>query len=303
MKSLVFATRPSQLARWQTNFIMDQLRRVLGDLDCRLEVIRTTGDQEIERPLPEIGGKGLFTQELEEALLHGRVDAAVHSLKDLPIEVTPGLTIGLIPEREDSRDVLVSRTGAGLEALPLGAVIGTSSLRRQAQLLAYRPDLEIMPVRGNIETRLRKVFDREYDAIVLAAAGLRRLGLEGVISEYLPYEVMLPAPRQGALAVQCRESDTETRQLLSRLESAPARAETLAERAFLAGLGGGCSLPVAARGVVEEDGGVNLQGLVATPDGKKVIRLSGRGVDPFALGRELAERALSDGALQLLEAV
>ncbi len=303
MKTLIFATRPSKLARKQTQFIVELLRQAWPGLECRVEVIQTMGDRELNRPLPEIGGKGLFTHELEEALLQGRVDAAVHSLKDLPIDETPGLTIGLIPEREDSRDVLISRNGEKLQSLPPGAVIGTSSLRRQAQLLAFRPDLKILPVRGNVETRVKKAYSGGYDAIVLAAAGIKRLGMESDISEYLPFEVMLPAPGQGTLAVQCRADDDETQRLLGRLESSKTRLEVRAERAFLAGLGGGCSLPVAARALYEGDGRVYLQSLVATPDGSRVIRVSGRGEDPIVLGGELAKQALEEGAAELLEVV
>lgn len=303
MRSLIFATRPSQLARWQTHFIVEQLCQTWPGLECRIEVIRTAGDRQLDRPLPEIGGKGLFTHELEEALLQGRVDAAVHSLKDLPVEEKPGLITGLIPEREDNRDVLISRSGETLGALPSGAIIGTSSLRRQAQLLAFRSDLVIMPVRGNVETRVKKVFSGEYDAIILAAAGIKRLGMEAMISEYLDFEIMLPAPGQGALAIQCRSEDSETLRLLGRLESKQARVEVTAERAFLAGLGGGCSLPVAARAVYEANERVYLHGLVATPDGGQVIRVFGQGEDPVLLGGELAKQALKEGAGRLLEIV
>lgn len=303
MRELIFATRPSQLARWQTHWVQEQLQQTWRGLVCRIEVIRTSGDRELDRPLPEIGGKGLFTHELEEALLQGRVDAAVHSLKDLPVEEKPGLITGLIPEREDRRDVLITRNGETLQALPFGAVIGTSSIRRQAQLLAYRPDLKIRPVRGNVETRVKKVLAGEYDAIILAAAGIKRLGMTAVISEYLSYDVMLPAPGQGALAVQCRSDNDETLRFLGKLESKQARAEVMAERAFLSGLGGGCSLPVAARAVYEADERVFLQGLIASPDGRQVIRVSGRGRDPTSLGNELANQALTEGAARLLEAI
>ncbi|UCF26965.1 MAG: hydroxymethylbilane synthase, partial [Chloroflexota bacterium] len=201
-KKLVFATRPSALARWQTNYIIQQLQYSIADLDCEQVIITTKGDQVLEQPLPEIGGKGLFTFELEQALRDGQVDAAVHSLKDLPTVDVPGLTIGAIPERADVHDVWICPAGYDLDELPAGAVVGTSSTRRAAQLLVYRPDLRVKPIRGNVDTRLQKVLQGDYDAILLAAAGIHRLGKDDHITAYLPYEIMLPAPGQGALAVQ-----------------------------------------------------------------------------------------------------
>ena len=212
---LTFATRPSALARWQTAHVIQLLQAAHPELECREYVITTTGDRVLDRPLPEIGGKGLFTSELEDALLSGKVHAAVHSLKDLPVEDTPGIVVAAIPEREAAHDALVSANGYTLSNLPEGARVGTCSLRRTAQLLARRPDLTILPLRGNVDTRVQKVINGEYDAIVLALAGLTRLGLQGHISEVFPLEVMLPAPGQGALAVQCRADDTETLALLT----------------------------------------------------------------------------------------
>jgi hydroxymethylbilane synthase len=300
MPKLIFATRPSKLARTQTEFVIDRLKPVWPDLDLQVRVIHTQGDRDRARPLPEIGGKGIFTQELEAALIAGEVDAAVHSLKDLMVEDSPGLCVGVIPAREDARDVLISPSGGSLDDLPSGAVVGTSSLRRQAQLLAYRPDLKMSPVRGNVETRVRQVQEGRYDAIVLAAAGVIRLGLAELITQYLPFEVMLPAPGQAALAVQCRVDDLETPVFLSVLEDPAVRAATTAERAFLAGLGGGCALPIAAYGYADQDGIITLEGLVASLDGSRTIRLSASGKEPAALGAELAAAALAEGAKSLL---
>lgn len=298
-KKLIFATRPSALARWQTNYIIQQLQDSIADLECQEVVITTKGDQVIDQPLPEIGGKGLFTFELEEALRDGQVDAAVHSLKDLPTEDVPGLTIAAIPERADVRDVWICPAGHNLDDLPAGAVIGTSSTRRAAQLLANRPDLMVKPIRGNVDTRLRKVLQGDYDAIILAAAGLTRLGKDEHITHYLPFEIMLPAPGQGALAVQCRTDDQETIRKLAVLDHQPTRMAVTAERAFLAALGGGCSLPVGALAIVNNER-ISFEGVVAAQDGSQSIKLTDQGSDPQSLGTTLAQKAFTRGADQLL---
>jgi len=267
-------------------------------------VISTAGDrtQDSGEPLPSIGGKGLFTAELERALRDGAIDVAVHSLKDLPTEDAPGLAIGAVTEREDVRDCLVARTAGSLEELPVGAVVGTSSLRRSAQLAALRPDLEIRSIRGNVDTRIRKVADGEYDAAVLAAAGIRRLRLDNVVTEWLSDETMLPAPGQGALAIQCRVDDRSVLALLAALDDPAARAETTAERAFLRRLGGGCAAPVAALAATTTTPRVRLQGLVASVDGRQVVRVTGEG-EPADVGERLAEEALSLGADRILAGV
>ena len=298
---LIFATRPSALARWQTAYIIRLLQEHWPDLECDEQVITTQGDRVLDVALPEIGGKGLFTWELENALLNGHLHAAVHSLKDLPTEDTRGLAIGAIPQRADARDVLVSPSGKSLDELPSGCLVGTSSNRRKAQLLAYRPDLQVVPMRGNIDTRIRKALDGQFEAIVLAAAGLTRLGLDQHITQYLPNEVMLPAPGQGALAVQCRADDGSTLERLSVIDHPETRLAVQAERAFLSALGGGCSLPVAAFASVQ-DGEIHLQGLVASMDGKQVMRLSETGSQPVQLGRSLADKALATGASDYLYA-
>ncbi len=297
---LTFATRPSALARWQTQWVIRALEAAHPDLTCQEEVIVTHGDRVLNKPLPEIGGKGLFTQELEAALLAGRVDAAVHSLKDLPTEMPPGLTVGAVPRRAEARDALVSAQGYTLETLPQAAVVGTSSLRRAAQLLAVRPDLQIRPLRGNVDTRVRKALEGQYDAIVLAGAGLTRLGLTAHVSQWLPLDVMLPAPGQGALAVQCRADDADTLGLLAALDDAATRAAVDAERAFLEALGGGCAVPVAAYAEVLPQGGLRLTGFVGASDGSGHWRGVLTGENAHALGQALAEKAIAEGARQWL---
>jgi hydroxymethylbilane synthase len=296
---LTFATRPSALARWQTARVIQLLQAAHPGLECSEHVILTTGDRVLDSSLPEIGGKGLFTRELEQALLSGEVHLAVHSLKDLPVEETPGITVAAIPEREAAYDVLVAANPQTISSLPEGARVGTCSLRRTAQLLARRPDLTILPLRGNVDTRVRIALNGEFGAIVLAQAGLTRLGLEACISEVLPLEVMLPAPGQGALAVQCRADDTKTLELLGAIHDPVSAASVEAERAFLSRLGGGCSLPVAAF-AEKNNGTIILTGAVISADGKQAIRLSAAGSDPQPLGKRLAELVLERGAAELL---
>lgn len=301
---LIFATRPSALARWQTHWVISALETAHPGLVCEEKIITTQGDQILDKPLPEIGGKGLFTQELENELLSGAVHCAVHSLKDLPVENPAGLAIGCIPARGEIRDVLIAKDGHSLVSLPAGASVGTSSLRRAAQILAARPDLSTCSLRGNVDTRLRKALDGQYDAIILAGAGLIRLGLDGHVTEWLPLEVMLPAPGQGALAVQCRADDEITLSLLAALDDATTRAAVTAERQFLLGLGGGCAVPVAAYGqcsVNSDQLSVSLTGLVTSPDGTMMVRVSGHGVDPVELGSVLAQRAIQQGANNILQ--
>lgn len=301
MSRLSFATRPSRLARWQTAYIQQALAEIWPDLMCDEVIITTEGDRVLDRPLPEIGGKGLFTQELERALLEGRVDAAVHSLKDLPIENSPGLVLGLIPQRAAAHDVLISRESQSLDDLAPSSVIGTSSLRRMAQILAYRPDLEIKSLRGNVDTRVRKLLEGQYDAIVLAQAGISRLGLDDHITQILPIEIMLPAPGQGALAVQCRQGDKEILRYLSPLEDQATRDAVEAERSFLGALGGGCSLPLGAYAEYL-DGELRMQAVVVSTDGVQRFRVDGYGADPTALGEDLAREIMTLGAGEVLYA-
>jgi hydroxymethylbilane synthase len=299
---LIFATRPSKLARWQTNYVINALKSLHPGLECEEKIITTQGDKILDKPLPEIGGKGLFTQELESELLSGAVHCAVHSLKDLPVENPVGLTVGCIPTRAEVRDALISAHGYTVVTLPHGSTLGTSSLRRAAQILARRPDIKTESLRGNVDTRLRKALDHQYDAIVLAGAGLTRLGLESHVTEWLSLDVMLPAPGQGALAVQCRADDATTLELLAALEDEATRKAVTAERAFLSGLGGGCSVPVAAYASVsnEQSSVISLTGLVISEDGRKAIHVNRTGTNAESLGTELARLAIAQGANELL---
>lgn len=299
---LTFATRPSALARWQTQWVINALQKIHPDLICEEKIITTQGDKILDKPLPEIGGKGLFTQELESELLNGVVHCAVHSLKDLPVENSKGLTVGCIPRRGEVRDALISKNGFTLSTLPKGASVGTSSLRRSSQLLFLRPDLHIESLRGNVDTRVRKALENQYDAIILAGAGLTRLNLDHHVTEWLSLDVMLPAPGQGALAVQCRSTDQTTLNLLTALDDFSTRQSVTAERAFLSGLGGGCAVPVAAYAQItgEQRAEIGLTGLVISPNGKKPIRVSSKDIDAQQLGYQLAQQALSEGAKEIL---
>jgi hydroxymethylbilane synthase len=302
--AVTLGTRASALARAQTDTVVELLTAARPELTCETKVISTAGDrtQASGEPLPEIGGKGLFTADLERALREGEIDLAVHSLKDLPTEDADGVVVGAVGAREDVRDCLVAREGLRLADLPPGAVVGTSSLRRSAQLRALRPDLDVRSIRGNVDTRIAKVRDGAYDAAVLAAAGVRRLGIEDAVSEWLDADTMLPAPGQGALAIQCRAEDGAVLALLAEIDDPRARAETTAERAFLGALGAGCAAPVAALAVTTATPRVRLQGLVASVDGGQMVRVQGEG-DPQAIGDELAREALAGGADRILAAI
>lgn len=295
-----FATRRSKLARWQTSHIVETVSERWPDLSTEEIVLGTSGDVLIAQPLPEIGGKGLFTAELDSVLLEGNVEAVVHSLKDLPIEDGSNLIIAAIPQRAPAHDVLLNPKGQSLDDLPEGAIVGTSSLRRQAQLLARRPDLKVQSIRGNVDTRIQKMLNREFDAIVLAAAGVIRLGLEEHVTQDFPLEIMLPAPGQGALAIQCRSDDESTIKYLAFMEHKESRKAVEAERAFLAQLGGGCSLPVGAYAEVKADS-ISLRGRVISTDGRRQIDVSGEGKHAKELGAALGEEALAQGAAELLD--
>jgi hydroxymethylbilane synthase len=301
---ITIGTRGSQLALWQTNWVKAEIQKRHPAIDVEVQVISTKGDRVLDVSLPKLGeqGKGLFTKELEDAILEGRVDLAVHSLKDLPTELPPGLHIGAICEREDVRDALVARPEIrSFDELPQRALIGTSSLRRQAQLRTARPDLVIEPVRGNVDTRLRKLDEGQYDAIVLAAAGLHRLGHANRITEHLNEDLMLSAVGQGALAIETREGDAATAEIVHELDHQVTRLACTAERAFLKGLGGGCLVPIAAHATIESDL-MTLHGLVASPYGPEAVRgkKSGKARDAEALGRLLADDLLARGAARIL---
>jgi hydroxymethylbilane synthase len=302
--AVVLGTRASALARAQTESVIALLTAARSDLTCETKVISTAGDrtQASGEPLPEIGGKGLFTAELERALRDGDIDLAVHSLKDLPTEGSDGVVIGAISARDDVRDCVVARGRGSLADLPRDAVVGTSSLRRSAQLSALRSDLDVRSIRGNVDTRIEKVRAGDYEAVVLAAAGIRRLGLEEAVTEWLEADVMLPAPGQGALAIQCRADDGAILALLSDVDQPRARAETTAEREFLRVLGAGCAAPVAALATSTPTPRVRLQGLVASVDGTRMIRVEGEG-EPHSIGERLAVEALAAGADRILAAI
>jgi hydroxymethylbilane synthase len=303
VEAVVLGTRKSALAQRQTARVVELLEEAWPGLSCQVQPVVTQGDrtQQNGRPLPEIGGKGLFTLELEQGLRDRTLDLAVHSLKDLPTEDPRDVTVGAVCVREDARDCVVSRDGVTLAALPRGAVVGTSSLRRAAQLRGFRQELEVRSIRGNVDTRIRKTREGEFDATLLAAAGIVRLGLESEVTEWLPLETMLPAPGQGALAVQNRAGDERLLELLAPIEHAPTRAATTAERAFLRALGAGCTAPVAAFADIV-DGGVRLEGRVLSPDGREIVRVEGEG-EPLEVGERLAREALAAGAREILQAV
>lgn len=295
---LVIGSRGSQLALWQAKWVAARLAD--RGHETRIEIIKTTGDKITDVPLAKVGTKGLFTKEIEEALLDGRVDLAIHSLKDLPTELPAGLTLAAVPEREDARDAVV---GARLDDLPAGAKVGTSSLRRAAQLRAARPDLVIESVRGNLDTRLRKLDEGQYRAIMLAVAGLTRLGWANRIAEILSPEVMCPAVGQGALAVETR-AEGEAHDVCAALDHAATRAAVAAERAVLAALGGGCQVPIGAHAIVSGEE-LRLTGVVITPDGTRALRKNGAGAvsDAEAIGGRVGQALLEDGAREILQEV
>lgn len=300
-QTIAVGSRGSDLALWQTRWVISRLQQARPDIEFRIQRITTRGDVVRDRPLPQVGGKGLFVKEIEAALLAGEIDLAVHSLKDMLTELPEGLAIGAVTAREDPRDVLVSRLGLKLAQLPPGARVGTGSLRRAAQLRASRPGLRIVDLRGNVDTRLRKAATEEYDAVVLAAAGLIRLGYSDRITEYLSPQVMLPAAGQGALCVEVRAGDEATRTLVSVVHDSPTEVAITAERAFLARIGGGCQVPIAAYAIVN-DGELWLRGLVASSDGSRLLRseLHGSWTEPAALAQALAEEMLAQGADRIL---
>ena len=300
MANLRIGSRGSQLALWQANHV-SALLRAQGHA-VEIEIIKTTGDKILDVALAKVGTKGMFTKEIEEALAAKRVHLAVHSLKDVPTELEPMFTLAAIMVREDPRDAFISVKYATLDELPRGAKVGTSSLRRQCQLKAVRPDLEIFPLRGNVDTRLRKLESGEYDAIILAAAGVHRLGLDKNVRSRIDADVMCPAVGQGALAIETRADDQETIKHLAFLNHAETRAAIECERALLGALGGGCQVPIGAFAEAR-DGKMHLRAMVGRPDGSQILRESAQGSDPATLGRETAEKLLQRGGDQILKDV
>ena len=298
MTTLKIGSRGSALALAQADWAKRKLEE--RGLNVEITVIKTSGDRFVDRPIQSMGGKGIFTKEIEDALLGGEIDLAVHSMKDLPTEVPEGLAIAAVPQREDARDVLVSLKNIALKDLPKGAQIATGSLRRRSQLLNYRSDLAMIPIRGNVDTRLKKLSEQELDAVVLAAAGLKRLGREDRITEYLTPDICLSAVAQGALAIEARD-DEPSRQSVAFLHHDPSFTEVTAERAFLRKLSGGCHVPVAARAFIDGEL-LDLTGMVAEPDGRRLCRdrITGPKAQAVALGTELAERLIRAGAGEML---
>lgn len=303
-KRIVIGTRGSKLALWQANHIAGRLAAEHPGLEIILRHIVTTGDKILDVPLAKIGGKGLFTKELENAMLAGKIDLAVHSLKDMPTELPPGLTLAAITERLDPGDAFISPRYKTIDKLPQGATVGTSSLRRKAQLLMYRPDLHIVDLRGNIDTRLKKLEHEDLDGILLAVSGLTRLGWDDRITQIVPMEICLPAVGQGALALEAREGDSEVLALLACLEHADTRYAVTAERAFLREVEGGCQIPIGVYGRTEF-GRLVVEAVIAAPDGSSAIRekTEGNAAEAAKLGSDLACRMLDAGGRRLLNCI
>ncbi|AJY76048.1 hydroxymethylbilane synthase [Paenibacillus beijingensis] len=310
-RTIVVGTRQSALALTQTGQVIDGLRELSArhgmDYSFEIRKIVTKGDRILDVTLSKVGGKGLFVKEIEQALLDKEIDLAVHSMKDMPYELPEGLMNGAVPKRIDPRDCIITRGGEGLAELPHGARVGTSSLRRASQLQHYRPDLRLEPVRGNIDSRIRKLETEGFDAIVLAAAGLTRMGWQERMTAPLEVDVCLPAVGQGALGIECRQEDTEIRELLSLYNDPETELAVRAERSFLGALNGGCQIPIGAYATIsggsEEEPELQLTGMVGNPDGSTVLKEMRRGTDPEALGKEVADALRAIGADRILSEI
>ncbi|MBN6205666.1 hydroxymethylbilane synthase [Ralstonia pickettii] len=303
MRKIIVGSRRSNLALTQTKWVIEQLKNAGAKNEFEIKEIVTKGDRILDVTLSKVGGKGLFVKEIEQAMFDKTIDFAVHSMKDMPAVLPEGLVISSIPVREDYRDAFISKRNLKLAELPAGAIIGTSSLRRGAQILAARPDLEIKWIRGNIETRLRKLHEEDYDAIILAVSGMKRVGMdETLISEYLEPEVCVPAVGQGALAIECREDDAELRGILDLINDQTTAKTVTAERTFLNLLEGGCQVPIGGHAQLEGDQLV-LTALVGTPDGKMILKEVAQGKDPVEVGTAAANVLIRKGAKEIIEAV
>ncbi|WP_404453710.1 hydroxymethylbilane synthase [Oceanobacillus kapialis] len=303
MRKIVVGSRKSNLALTQTNWVIDQLKKAGVQNEFEVRKIVTKGDRILDVTLSKVGGKGLFVKEIEQAMYDKEIDFAVHSMKDMPSTMPDGLTISAIPAREDHRDAFISKNNVALKDLPKGAIIGTSSLRRAAQMLAERPDVSIKWIRGNIETRIRKLQEEDYDAIILAVSGLKRVGLsEELITEYLEPEICVPAVGQGALAIECREDDQELHNLLDVINDQYTTRTVTAERTFLHLLEGGCQVPIGGYAYLDGDE-IVLTALVGTPDGATILKEVVRGTDPHKVGEEAARLLMSQGAKEIVERV
>ena len=300
--NIKIGTRGSKLALTQADFVAETIKKIMPEAVIEIRIIKTSGDIMQDISLLKIGGKGVFVKEIEDALLSSAVDLAVHSMKDVPTEIPDGLEFAAILQREDARDILVSRNNRKIEQMPKGAKIGTGSLRRSAQLLDILPDAVIVPLRGNLDTRLRKIETEKLDGVIVAAAGMKRMGFVQRITQFLPVELMLPAVGQGALGLEVRTGDNELKKILAKINHAPTNTEIAAERSFLRYLGGGCRLPIAALGKLEGDK-LSLEGLVASPQGSGIIRDKVKGTifEAEELGKKLAEMILERGGKKFLE--
>ncbi len=300
---IIIGTRGSKLAVWQAEWIKSELSRFF-DLEISLKIIKTTGDKILDTPLAKIGGKGLFVKEIENALLNEEIDIAVHSMKDMPAEIPEGLIIGAIPIREDARDALISKNDLKFKEMPPNMKIGTSSLRRSAQIKAKFPEAHIVSLRGNVDTRIKKLKEDNLDGIILATAGLKRLGYEEKISEKIDFDTILPSVGQGAICVEAREDDLDILNILSKINDEETNFIVTAERAFLKKLEGGCQVPIACMGKIE-NGELLLKGLVATLDGKKIIEdsVSGEREKANSIGLELADKLIKKGAKNILKCI
>lgn len=304
MRKIIVGSRRSKLALTQTNLVIEHLKQLAPSYSFEVKEIVTKGDRILDVTLSKVGGKGLFVKEIEQAMLNKEIDMAVHSMKDMPTVLPEGLIIGGIPKREDHRDVLISKGHVPFKELKSGAIVGTSSLRRMAQLLQIRPDLKIKWIRGNIDTRLKKLETEEYDAIILAAAGLSRMGwAKEVVTEYLDTDICVPAVGQGALAIECREDDKELLALLEKYTCSKTAKSVQAERAFLQKMEGGCQVPIAGYAYVNDKEEIVLTALVASPDGKTLLKEQLTGIDPEELGIKAADRLIEKGAKELIESV
>ncbi|MYL34217.1 hydroxymethylbilane synthase [Pontibacillus yanchengensis] len=301
MRNIVVGTRKSKLALTQTDWVIDQLKKLELPYEFEVKKIVTKGDKILDVTLSKVGGKGLFIKEIEDALYSGEIDIAVHSMKDMPAETPEGLTIGCIPIREDHRDAYIANDNVPFHELPEGAVVGTSSLRRAAQVLAARPDIHIKSIRGNIDTRLRKLKEEDFDAIVLATAGLKRMGwTDDYITEYLEPDVCVPAVGQGALAIECREEDKEILDLLQHLNHEYTYKTVIAERTFLDLLDGGCQVPIGGYAYLDGED-VVLTAMVGSPDGKTILKEQVRGTDSVEVGRDAADRIKARGGAEIIQ--
>lgn len=304
MRKIIVGSRRSKLALTQTNWVIDQLKALDSTYEFEVKEIVTKGDQILDVTLSKVGGKGLFVKEIEQAMLNKEIDMAVHSMKDMPAVLPDGLTIGCIPIREDHRDAFISKNHVALKDLAGGAIVGTSSLRRGAQILSVRPDLEIKWIRGNIDTRLSKLQNEDYDAIILAAAGLSRMGwTSDVVTEFLDPDLCLPAVGQGALSIECREDDSELLELLKKFACEETTATVTAERAYLHKMEGGCQVPIAGFAELKDNGDIALTGLVASPDGETIYKEYMVGQDPKQVGEKVAESLTKQGAKALIDQV